>query len=102
MSDFYCETPDSGEPPCAGLAALRAEVAGLKARIENQVGWVQKYQDEAHELREQVERLGEALTELVAMVRGECPSLLDEDSGGSANLAIKIDAALAQAQKEGA
>jgi len=34
------------------------------------------------------------LGELVAMVRGECPSLLDEDSGGDARLSLAIDAAL--------
>lgn len=33
----------------------------------------------------------EALTELVTLVRGECPSLLNEDSGGNANLAMQID-----------
>lgn len=36
-----------------------------------------------------------ALEELVAMVRGECPSLLNEDSGGNARLAEECDAALA-------
>ena len=36
-------------------------------------------------------RVEDALKELVAMVRGECPSLLDEDSGGSALLSMEID-----------
>lgn len=31
------------------------------------------------------------LAELVATVKGECPSLLDEDSGGSADLALRIE-----------
>ena len=35
------------------------------------------------------------LEELLALVRGECPSLLDEDSGGLARLYIAADAALA-------
>lgn len=35
------------------------------------------------------------LSELVALVRGECPSLLNEDSGGDARLSMTIDAALA-------
>jgi len=35
------------------------------------------------------------LEELLALVRGECPSLLDEDSGGLARLDIAADAALA-------
>lgn len=36
------------------------------------------------------------LTELVATVRGECPSLLNEDSGGSGELSTAIDEALSQ------
>ena len=40
----------------------------------------------------------ETLTELVALVRGECPSLLNEDSGGLARLDIAIDAALRKAE----
>ena len=34
------------------------------------------------------------LRELVALVRGECPSLLNEDSGGDAKLSCDIDEAL--------
>ena len=37
----------------------------------------------------------EALEGLVALVRWECPSLLDEDSGGDSRLSMEIDAALA-------
>jgi len=40
-----------------------------------------------------------ALDELAAVVRGECPSLLDEDSGGSARLSMAIDAALAAQER---
>lgn len=39
--------------------------------------------------------LRELLRELHALVQGECPSLLNEDSGGDAALASHIDAALA-------
>lgn len=35
------------------------------------------------------------LRELHAMVKGECPSLLNEDSGGNGDLALKIEDALA-------
>lgn len=42
----------------------------------------------------QIERLRTLLSELLAVVRGECPSLLDEDSDGFGDLAIRIDAAL--------
>lgn len=40
-----------------------------------------------------------ALEELTALVRGECPSLLNEDSGGDARLALKIEAALETASR---
>lgn len=36
-------------------------------------------------------KLRAALSELTAMVRGECPSLLNEDSGGCGRLDIEID-----------
>lgn len=35
--------------------------------------------------------LASALCELTAMVRGECPQLLNEDSGGNSRLSIEID-----------
>lgn len=40
------------------------------------------------------DRLRGALTELAALVRGECPALLDEDRGGNSRLDMSIDAAL--------
>ena len=42
-----------------------------------------------------VTREQELLRELVALVRGECPSLLNEDSGGIVRLSMAIDDALA-------
>lgn len=36
-------------------------------------------------------RLLECLSELATLVRGECPSLLNEDSGGNAHLSMEID-----------
>ena len=44
-------------------------------------------------------RLRKALQELVALVRGECPRLLDEDRDGDARLSIEIGAALAPQEK---
>jgi Lar family restriction alleviation protein len=44
--------------------------------------------------------LVEACRELLAQVRGECPSLLNEDSGGDARLSIGIDEALAAVERE--
>lgn len=38
-----------------------------------------------------------ALKELRALVVGECPSLLDEDSGGDSRLALVIEAAIEKA-----
>lgn len=42
----------------------------------------------------EIERLRLALRELHATVLGECPSLLNEDSGGNARLDAEIDALL--------
>lgn len=44
--------------------------------------------------------LYEALKELHALVLGECPSLLDEDSGGDARLCMEIEDALKKARGE--
>jgi len=43
--------------------------------------------------------LRDALTELYAAVKGECPSLLDEDRGGSARLDMAVSAALADGEE---
>jgi hypothetical protein len=43
------------------------------------------------ETENEIVRLRSALTELTAIVRGECGSLLDEDRGGSASLSMEID-----------
>ena len=42
----------------------------------------------------QTARLHLALSELAALVRGECPALLDETRGGNSRLDMEIDAAL--------
>lgn len=39
-----------------------------------------------------------ALKELSAVVRGECPGILNEDSGGDAELAMRIEDAIAKAE----
>lgn len=47
----------------------------------------------AYELNaREIARLRTALMELHAVVKGECPSLLNEDSGGDAKLAMEIEA----------
>ena len=50
--------------------------------------------------RERREAAEALLLELVAVVRGECPSLLDEDSGGDARTSVDIDAHFARYKKE--
>jgi hypothetical protein len=50
---------------------------------------------EIDRLTKRVAELRSVLQELHGMVWGECPSLLNEDSGGSAHLDVRINAALA-------
>jgi hypothetical protein len=52
-------------------------------------------------LMEQQERLRAALSELHAMVWGECSSLLNEDSGGTARLDLEIRELIGNQQKAG-
>lgn len=49
------------------------------------------FREQRDAAREDVRALAEALAELHAQVKGECPSLLDEDSGGDARLALAIE-----------
>lgn len=57
--------------------------------------------DELESLRSRTARLEEALGNLHAMVWGECPSLLNEDSGGSAHLDMEIRSLLSPDGGEG-
>lgn len=66
-----------------------------------------RMQEEINDLREEVERLTAErdalltlLAELTALVRGECPALLDEDRGGNAQLSLEIDAAMAKEKRD--
>lgn len=43
------------------------------------------------EAGDEIDRLRAVLAGLAALVRGECPALLDEDRGGDARLDIAID-----------
>ena len=54
--------------------------------------------DHARQLERENAALRGLLSELTALVRGECPSLLEEDSGGDARLSIAIDAAIDEAR----
>ena len=77
MVKWYGEQgyPRSGE--IAKLYAMRARNRGANDQGQQGDGGVN--------------RLRSALVELTAMVRGECPSLLDGDSGGNDRLALEID-----------
>lgn len=46
------------------------------------------------------DKASRVLRELVTLVRGECPSLLDGDRGGDGNLSAEIDRILAQSRGE--
>ncbi|KKN23752.1 hypothetical protein LCGC14_0901860 [marine sediment metagenome] len=73
---------------------------------------MQEYRDHSHrhavilaravqDQQAKIKRLRELLQELRAVVLGECPQLLNEDSDGDAQLSMEIDAALAsQIEKE--
>jgi hypothetical protein len=50
-------------------------------------------------MRQALQQARDALAELVATVRGECSSLLDEDSGGSSRLSMECDDAIAKADE---
>jgi hypothetical protein len=43
------------------------------------------------------DEMREALSELHELVRGECPRLLNEDSGGNGALTLRIEALLGEA-----
>lgn len=62
------------------IVSLESETASQRALIEQQA--------------KEIAGLRDALRELHAIVKGECPSLLNEDSGGDAKLAIEIEALL--------
>lgn len=70
------------------------EDMGSTLDLDDVAAYSETARQELANLRAERDALRAALTELAAMVRGECPSLLDEDSGGNAQLAMEIDAAL--------
>jgi len=82
------------------LQRAQARVVELEAKLEQAKNGASAARDRADTLGRERDRLREALEELTAMVRGECPSLLNEDSGGDATLALRIDAALAPKEVE--
>lgn len=76
-------------------AALRQQLETKEVIIKASCAELESISSQLAERERQVGAMREALEELVATVRGECPSLLNEDSGGDANLDMRIKAALA-------
>lgn len=92
----------------AVMALLPASVHEQAQDTEYLVSYIETWRDDATEFatlagqmeaerdaaRTRAEGLEAAIRELVTLVRGECPSLLDEDSGGDGRLSLAIDALL--------
>ena len=78
------------------LAKMDANATNLHEAREK-IATLERELAAERERREAAEAL---LLELVAVVRGECPSLLDEDSGGDARTSVDIDAHFARYKKE--
>lgn len=73
---------------------LRNDIRWLEDALASQAIERDRHVKEIIRLRAEVESLHCLLSELVALVRGECPALLDAGRGGDGNLDIAIDAAL--------
>lgn len=82
----------------SALAAAQQENARLTAKIDELLECASifcPYEKRMLAAEAQRDALRAALTQLHALVCGECPSLLNEDSGGDARLAMQIEATLA-------
>lgn len=88
----YPHKPTCGESE--RMALLKAELAAARDSESHFIGINIDLEQELSALRADAEKLRYLLIELVAQVRGECPSLLDEDSGGDARLSMAIDDAI--------
>jgi hypothetical protein len=87
-----CATEDKGT--CMGYQSLTSFARRSDAAAEWNKRTPEPLNGRIVELLREIDRLQEALKELHAMVMGECPSLLDEDSGGNARLDADIHALL--------
>lgn len=111
----WCEITPPAEPVPQGYAEIT--IGGVKTLakmdtasslvIEHHVsgGTLMMVAGDLADLRRDAERcddLAAALSDLYAMVNGECPSLLNEDSGGNAELDLRISALLAEQKKRAA
>ena len=63
----------------------------LATATEERIAGRRNMQAEIDRLASKLDRMRSALHELHATVRGECPSLLNEDSSGNGQLAVEIE-----------
>ncbi len=81
------------------LERLLADCSELEKEYDYLVdvyrGVLQKSTVKIQSLREQLKEAVSVLEELSTLVRGECPSLLNDDSDGCSRLELEIDAVLA-------
>ena len=66
----------------------------LRAERDDAIRHLADWSNRCGQTEAERDALAALLRELVALVRGECPSLLNEDSGGDAKLSCDIDEAL--------
>ena len=83
-----CERNPPNGTSADEAAAAAARRAGRDALVNERAA--------SAALRARLDAAEALLRELVAVVRGESPSLLNEDSGGDANLSLNIDAHFAR------
>lgn len=101
VASYICDPMYDKVENRAGIAAdaeamATGEMTGRYLDIKTQTDRAIKAEAERDAAVARAEALHVVLCDLLAVVRGECPALLDEDRGGDANLAMRIDAALAQ------
>ena len=77
------------------------EFIGAENVTQMLISVIEKYRQLKPKESELVRELRYCLSELHALVWGECPSLLDELSGGDARLDIRIESALDRHDKGG-
>ena len=90
--------PPTGMRTNGGCACMKrgADPLRLQLNLQRISRHMESMRAELDDARRQNNDLHALLSELRAVVRGECPSLLDEDSDGFGDLAIRIDAALGE------
>jgi hypothetical protein len=83
----------------ASLAAARQRIAALESELETErARGIHTCHDQCQRplcvAQRRIAELRGCLAELTALVNGESPALLNEDSGGDGELAVRIDNAL--------